>query len=155
MKIHELLKRTFIAVILLLSFYACKKEEVASNPIYGEWLHFYPWASTSTLKFRKDGKFESIVSVIDPTTKEIKGYLVRATGTFTLKSDSLYLQYTDQYSSVEPKPSVIELTHYSSQQKATYYTEFSENNTKLKLSYKCPDGASCNGVSNLTYTRIK
>ncbi|HEY0054241.1 MAG TPA: hypothetical protein VGB63_02700 [Pedobacter sp.] len=104
--------------------------------------------------FKKDGRLEIIKSVIDFTTKEVKGYQSRQTGTFGFQSDSIIFRNMKHYWSggFDPKR-LDELTYSGTTLRMAYKPVYSGDRAQVTLLFNCPPFASCIPYPKLT--RVK
>ncbi|HEY0056870.1 MAG TPA: hypothetical protein VGB63_16080 [Pedobacter sp.] len=151
--------RTLIAaVVISLSFFACKKERIVFNEIHGKWFQERLQDDNSGFReeynFQKDGKMEIIRSRVDKSTNIVTGYYSRASGTFSIKSDSVILKDMKSYSSGGngPKP-LNELTYSSTFPRMAYQAVYSEDKAQVTLYFYCPPFANCIPYPKLTRVR--
>jgi hypothetical protein len=153
--------RLWIVLFIITNLFACKKDDSASNGIYGIWFKDNEWGNDPTdltyhevYEFSLDGKLVIKGSIIDKSKNKIYGYLSMQTGTFSLNSDSLIFENMKFYSSgvAEYKP-LNELQYVNTYSRMPYKPVFSQDELMLTLQFNCPPLANCGPHPKLT--RVK
>ncbi|HEY0055016.1 MAG TPA: hypothetical protein VGB63_06645 [Pedobacter sp.] len=150
-------KTLIVASIAALSLFACKKERILNNEIYGKWFQeriHDKHISREDYNFTRDGKVEIVRSLLDKSSKNLKGYYSKEIASFSVEADSIILKNIENYWSggdgVKP---LNELTYSSTSSRMAYKAVYSEDKAQVTLLFYCPLSASCIPYPKLTRVR--
>ena len=149
------LKTFIIGLIFLSGFYACKKDHLVTNKIYGEWYEESQWNDSLFLRrvynFRRGGGIAITNSIINSATGMKEGLITSTHGNFIFTGDSLIITSIGYYTSGGEVPKKFEeLIYVSLNSRDTYKPVYSQDRSILTLFFYCPPFANCSPFPKLT-----
>jgi hypothetical protein len=134
----------FLAVVLLMTVSACKKDASPGNTdIVGKWAQSQ-FQGTLGYEFKSDHTFKYYILATDSVTKKTLGYRSKTEGKYSIKNDSLKLFAMVTYAT--PGGSFTtedKLQKINAADKTDYRFSFNDKKDRLSVFFKCPFNADC------------
>jgi hypothetical protein len=143
-----------VAVVLLLSFSACKKESSNKIELNGKWkASFTAVNQTAEFEFKSNNTYEYTLSGIDSATRKI-GIISKQTGKYQLKDNRQSLTFNEvvYYSNKNGKPGLASgLVITAGKSTIDYSISFDDKENKFSLIYHCGPNELCTALFDRYY----
>ncbi|HTE01121.1 MAG TPA: hypothetical protein VK668_17645 [Mucilaginibacter sp.] len=135
---------SLLAVVLVLTFSACKKDAAGGNVnITGEWAKAQ-FQGLEKYAFKSDGTVEYNIMATDSVTKRVIGYRYKSVGKYSVNNAELTMYDLKTFSNINNNfGPVAELVPVDGQKTITYTISVNSQKNKLSLFFTCPANADC------------
>jgi hypothetical protein len=135
-----------LAIILLVTFAACKKESSNEADISGKWMAKYPNSQLTPLyEFKSDHTFEYSLMATDSVTKKNIGVISKTAGNYQIKGEQLNLfnivYYENKNNQYGPAADLIITTNSVKTENNKIVLDDKKNT--LSVYFTCPPNANC------------